>query len=1779
MFNLFKNALIGSMSLLTFFLLILFSSANVLAEISVDNVTTTYGIAQTFSYNHTINEGTNKVLLVGVTLLDGRSGKSVINVTYNGVNLTYLQDIETAPGIGMWYLVNPPSGEHIVKISLEASQIISSGAISLTGVNQTLPITGLNTSSGTSGLSSVYVASESGDLVVDLIASLSTEIPNASIGQTEHWKVQMGGTSNKYGASSTKPGASFVNMSWNLGESPKDWVMMGFNLNAFIPNSLPTILMNSPGNNSNFPINNILLNLTASDPEGQNMTLWFFGNSFLINTTENILNNSIVIFNWTSLLDGLYLWNAVANDGTDNASSGIYFFTIDMTAPHNNNPADASHVKNSAATIDWILTDSYSSGYYSVQRNGTIQNSSTPWTNNTNLGIWVNTTTIGIWNYTIFYNDSLGNSDFDEVIITIIDNPPYWSSNATNIPVSYSPITESYFNTTWQDDSSISSVWLELNYSGTAMNYSTNHLRSNVYNYSAILAAGTYYWRSWANDSTNQWNSSNTWVFTINNNTGACDVLFNETSPLTYPNVFIVYSNCNSAFTLYRNGTTIGNNSVQALGAGYWNFSVIRTDTSNYTNVQDIEFFTIDKAATYVNLSLNGNENNITINYPETITAIYSTNALTFVMYRNSSDVSSENNTPINLTIGYYNYTVINLGNDNYSGSSKTFFATVNQNANACDVLFNTTSPQTYPSRFKVYGNCDSAFTLYRNGTTITNNSEQAISAGYWNFSVQRTDTQNYTNVYDSKGFTINKATSSCSLSFSPSSPITYGTQVNVSCLCTNLEASAELYRNSTNVTSENNQIVTLGASNYNYLCNVSESENYSSASNSSDYAINQAATSINLIINLTNSNWTSNYPNSTYVINATLNVSDSITTLYRNDTQINQGVTSVQNITTYPATVYYFKANASGNENYSGSESSVYWITINKGSVSLNVASSAGWTLTYPTETSLSGNTCPAQGAEDIICKLWRNNTEITNPTTATYGYGTYNILYNSNDGENWTAATTQNNLTINKNSGACDVLFNETSPKTYPYSFRAYSNCNSNFTLYRNAVPIENDSVQFLAVGSYSFTVIRTDQENYTYVQDTRFFSIEKATSHCNLGFNLESPAIYGEQLNVSCYCSNTEYPLRLWRNGTEITSENNQNVLLTASSYGYICNVSETQNYSSATNSSSFVIEKADSNISLYINGLRSNQNYLNGSYVNFTCDMTNPSSQQIRLWTNYSDGNDNLWNFGNSPIINLSYLEDIGTFWFKCNWSGNENYTSDEETWDVSVFTILPPEVELNYPENNFNSSNQTLVFNCSASDNVNLVNVTLYGSWSGWHANQTNSGPINNTSTIFSKTIPEGNYVWNCYACDNETKCAFAFSNRTLKVDITPPIITLPDYTNATKYRNNQNMTFNISVTDAGVGASYCSVNVDGQTNQTLAVSDEWCNGTYALTGITDGGKTIKVYANDTVGNMALNDSYTVWLDSTAPISDFGTNPPDTYNSTSSDIIFDFRCSDDTGVNKIEVWSNYSGSWDYDYRNTSYLNNTWLNITLSYSNGAYKWAVYCNDHSGNSNFTSMNRTFTVNYAAPSGGGGGGGGGGGSGDESYPNSSDSTNDNLIDAGAENETGNTKTLKESKAGFSVLATNGGTVLFKINESNSSKEVEHVIIIRNATEDRVSMLILSEPIEVTLNIGQSRKVDVDSDDIYDLEITFMGMILDNVHLFIRQIEERGSVCGNSVCETGENEKNCVVDCGQGSILFYSIWGFLGVGGIVIVLAIYLLVTREKQMATLRKRYLKLIN
>ena len=155
-----------------------------------------------------------------------------------------------------------------------------------------------------------------------------------------------------------------------------------------------------------------------------------------------------------------------------------------------------------------------------------------------------------------------------------------------------------------------------------------------------------------------------------------------------------------------------------------------------------------------------------------------------------------------------------------------------------------------------------------------------------------------------------------------------------------------------------------------------------------------------------------------------------------------------------------------------------------------------------------------------------------------------------------------------------------------------------------------------------------------------------------------------------------------------------------------------------------------------------------------------------------------------------------------------------------------------------------------------------------------------SGAVNNSVRGFSfNNWTEGNYTFHVSATDG-TGFGANSSNVSIYVDRTAPVISLPSYTNATSKKNTEQLTLNISVIDASSGTtgSLCLVDING-TNESVAVSSGWCNSTaFNLTGSSDGNQTIKVYVNDTVNILGLNNSFVVGVDTTGPTASPSCSP-------------------------------------------------------------------------------------------------------------------------------------------------------------------------------------------------------------------------------------------------------------------------------------------------------------
>jgi len=116
-------------------------------------------------------------------------------------------------------------------------------------------------------------------------------------------------------------------------------------------------------------------------------------------------------------------------------------------------------------------------------------------------------------------------------------------------------------------------------------------------------------------------------------------------------------------------------------------------------------------------------------------------------------------------------------------------------------------------------------------------------------------------------------------------------------------------------------------------------------------------------------------------------------------------------------AGVYYYRwyANDSlGNLNWT----ELLNYTISKATPNLGISFSPSSSVTVGTETTATGTGCPSQ----LVCMLYREGTNVTNPDVATLAVGSYLYSYNTSGNENYTLFEINATLSVNEPSSPPD-------------------------------------------------------------------------------------------------------------------------------------------------------------------------------------------------------------------------------------------------------------------------------------------------------------------------------------------------------------------------------------------------------------------------------------------------------------------------------------------------------------------------------------------------------------------------------------------------------------------------------------------------------------------------------------------------------------------------------------------------------------------------------------
>ena len=378
---------------------------------------------------------------------------------------------------------------------------------------------------------------------------------------------------------------------------------------------------------------------------------------------------------------------------------------------------------------------------------------------------------------------------------------------------------------------------------------------------------------------------------------------------------------------------------------------------------------------------------------------------------------------------------------------------------------------------------------------------------------------------------------------------------------------------------------------------------------------------------------------------------------------------------------------------------------------------------------------------------------------------------------------------------------------------------------------------------------------------------------------------------------------------------------------------------------------------------------------------------------------------------------------------------------------------------------------------------------------------------------------QGNYTFAFSAFfDNGTRGTNS-TNVSMYVDSTVPVVDWADsgYTNATAKKNTTLLTLNISVADtlSGFTDGYCVFDIN-ETNETVAVSGDWCNTTQLnLTGLDDGNHTIDIWVNDSANNVGVSlSTYVVWVDTTAPVATF-TCDPSTIGDLANTVCTCTGTDAGVGVNSSLTTAAV----------TITANSTYGTFTTGTSN------CTITDYAGNTH--TATGTYTV-------------------------ASDSATDGTSSS-------STTALKWTRSysisdnqfneGYTQQLATKGRIKFKVGSTI------HQAGVLELTETTAKIEVSSTPQEATLAIGDTRKFDVSEDGYYDLVVMLNSILDSKADLTIKSINELIT----TESEAGEQEKEESAGVAEGgeeiqesSSIFKKWWFWLIVALVIVGIGYY---------------------
>ena len=312
------------------------------------------------------------------------------------------------------------------------------------------------------------------------------------------------------------------------------------------------------------------------------------------------------------------------------------------------------------------------------------------------------------------------------------------------------------------------------------------------------------------------------------------------------------------------------------------------------------------------------------------------------------------------------------------------------------------------------------SLTLYLNGTPVTNPTTLTPAAGVYNVtSINPGDADHFASSA-THWLTVNKATPTLTLTATPATTVTYGTETTVSCTASTPQVTPALTRDSAAVTDP--EVRTLAGGSYAYSCTSAATQNYTPATAIPlTLTVNRATPSLTLTINGVDADATTE-TGVPATITATLSVTGSIR-ITEDGTEIANGAAPQTTVRTPAGGTHNYTATYAGNTNYTPTTAShlltvrdltppvVSGLTWTYANGSMGTAGAITWTTSEPANTTVYyGNTSGTYtNTLANSTSSAAHNQSLSNLDANT----TYYYIINSCDSSGNCANTTENTFT----------------------------------------------------------------------------------------------------------------------------------------------------------------------------------------------------------------------------------------------------------------------------------------------------------------------------------------------------------------------------------------------------------------------------------------------------------------------------------------------------------------------------------------------------------------------------------------------------------------------------------------------------------------------------------------------------------------------------------------------------------------------------------------------